>query len=559
VVEQLTLLDDGAGRAGRARGDLGEVFTRRWVVEFILDLSGYTPDRDLACSVAVEPACGGGAFLGPMVERLIQSAHMHGRSLTEARGAIEAFDLSPSNVERARKALAAELVAADVTTEDALVLAEGWVRHDDFLLRRERNVADFVLGNPPYIRLEDVPKARSEAYRHACPTMRGRSDVYVGFIEKGLTLLREGGALGFIVADRWMHNQYGAALRSFVARDFSIEAVVEMHDVNAFEDAVSAYPAVTVIRRTSQGGAVLATTTGRFDESSARELKTWIAKPRASTARRRSFAATRLPAWFAGDDLWPSGDPACLALVADVEKRCPPLEDPRTRTRVGIGVATGADSVYLTRDGALVEPDRLLPVATAADTTSGRLEWSGTRLVNPWRRGQLVDLAQYPMLADHFRRNGLKLRARHVARRQPQAWYRTIDRIDPALQERPKLLLPDMKASIHPVLDEGSFYPHHNLYFVVSDGWDMEALGGLLLSDVANLFVGTYCVKMRGGCYRFQAQYLRRIRVPDHRSISPEDRRSLANAFRALDREAATQLALRLYGLDALPPSARTT
>ena len=51
-------------------------------------------------------------------------------------------------------------------------------------------------------------------------------------------------------------------------------------------------------------------------------------------------------------------------------------------------------------------------------------------------------------------------------------------------------------------------------------------LGGLLLSDVANLFVGAYCVRMRGGCYRFQAQYLRRIRVPDAGSVRASDRAS---------------------------------
>jgi hypothetical protein len=103
------------------------------------------------------------------------------------------------------------------------------------------------------------------------------------------------------------------------------------------------------------------------------------------------------------------------------------------------------------------------------------------------------------------------------------------------------------------VLDEGICYPHHNLYYVVSDRWDLEVLGGLLLSDVTNLFVGSYCVKMRGGCYRFQAQYLRRLRVPVCSSVRPADRRALARAFRARDVEAATATAARLFGLERLP------
>jgi len=104
------------------------------------------------------------------------------------------------------------------------------------------------------------------------------------------------------------------------------------------------------------------------------------------------------------------------------------------------------------------------------------------------------------------------------------------------------------------VLDEGRHYPHHNLYFIVSDTWDLEVLGGLLLSRVANLFVGVYCVKMRGGCYRFQAQYLRRIRIPDPASILKPDARQLARAFAQRDVDAATDAALRVYGLEELPP-----
>lgn len=104
------------------------------------------------------------------------------------------------------------------------------------------------------------------------------------------------------------------------------------------------------------------------------------------------------------------------------------------------------------------------------------------------------------------------------------------------------------------MLDEGSYYPHHNLYFIVSDAWDLEALGGLLLSDVANLFVGAYCVRMRGGCYRFQAQYLRRIRVPRVEDVKQRDRKALARAFAGRDVETATAVALKLYDLTEIPP-----
>ncbi|MCC6221886.1 MAG: Eco57I restriction-modification methylase domain-containing protein [Thermoleophilia bacterium] len=256
-----------------ARAEHGEVFTRRWVVELILDLVGYVPNRDLARLVAVEPSCGAGAFLGPMVERLVGSCARHGRAVTDAAGAIRAFDLITGNAERARELAATTLEAAGVPPGTAATLAVGWVRDADFLLTEHvRASADFVIGNPPYVRLENIPPDRGAAYRAACPTMRGRSDIFVGFIELGLRLLRDDGVLGFIVADRWMRNQYGAGLRELIADAFSVENVVVMHDVDAFEQRVSAYPAITVIRRAPQKEAVVADTTARFGPAAAKRF-----------------------------------------------------------------------------------------------------------------------------------------------------------------------------------------------------------------------------------------------------------------------------------------------
>jgi len=174
--------------------------------------------------------------------------------------------------------------------------------------------------------------------------------------------------------------------------------------------------------------------------------------------------------------------------------------------------------------------------------------------VNPWSpEGNLVSLADYPRMARYFARYGADLRKRYIAVKQPDRWYKTIDKVDHRLTARPKLLFPDMKLTIHPVLDEGGLYPHHNLYFIVSDVWDLRVLGGLLLSKVAEAFVSAYAVKMRGGTLRFQAQYLRKIRVPDPTAISETDRAALADAFDRRDVQAATTAALSAYGLTDLP------
>lgn len=530
----------------------GEVFTRRWVVDLVLDLVGYTADRDLSTVVALESACGTGAFLVGMADRLGASLRAYGRRLGEAAGSLRAYDLLPGNVRAARRAVVATLVGHGWAVAEAEGIAAGWIRQGDFLLRRhESETVDVVVGNPPYIRLEDVPQVRSDTYRTACPTMGGRADVFVGFYEVALKALKQEGRLGFICADRWMRNAYGRALRGLVTERFAVDAVIVMHDVDAFEEQVSAYPAITILRNGKQGRALVADTTSTFSAEGAGRLVEWTTRNDTASFRRDGVAAAWLPHWFDTDDGWPAGSPERLALVARLEERFPAIE--ATGAKIGIGLASGADRVYVTTDHEVVEPERLLPMVMRGDLRTGSVQWSGHHLVNPWEATGLVDLSRWPRLRRYFASHDLAVRGRNVARRSPGREHRTIDRVIEGLATTPKLLLADMTDRIRPVLDDGKYYPHHNLYWITSDDWDLRVLGGLLLSDVAELFVSTYCVRMRGGTLRLQAQYLRRIRVPSPSDIDEADAAILRDAFDRRDAAAATAVALRLYGVEAIP------
>lgn len=530
----------------------GEVFTRRWVVDVLLDLTGYSAEDDLGRLHLLEPSCGSGAFLGPAVERLIKSARAHGRDLASLHDAIRAYDLQAGHVDVARRLCRDLLADAGAPAGAASRLAEHWVRHADFLLTDvEDREPDVVVGNPPYIRYDDLPDEVAAEYRRTWPTMRGRGDIYVGFIERSLRMLSPGGRVGFICADRWMRNQYGAGLRELVASHYAVEHIWTMHDVDAFEAQVSAYPAITVLRNQSQGPAVVADTTADFAEPTARTLSKWSRDASLGDFVGQGVKAHRLPHWFDGAELWPTGSPARLALIERLNDEFYPLHDPHgTRTKVSIGVATGADKVYVTKDPDVAESDRILPLSMRHDLMSGTFQWQGNYLVNPWGDdGSLVSLDDYPKMAAYLRQHPT-LRARHVAKKAPASWYRTIDKVQADLTARPKLLLQDMKAYIHPVLERGGYYPHHNLYYVVSDTWDMEVLGGLLLSRVAQAFIEAYCVRMRGGTLRFQAQYLKRIRVPDPAALAKSTREALRVAFQGRDVEAATKAAAVAYGID---------
>ena len=138
-------------------------------------------------------------------------------------------------------------------------------------------------------------------------------------------------------------------------------------------------------------------------------------------------------------------------------------------------------------------------------------------LVNPWNGGFLVNLDAYPRLKAYLGANGHRLRS--PARRPPQAGI-----VVPYDRQGPPVASATTSSSCltsRPTLTRSwttASSIRRNI-FIVSDRWDLEVLGGLLLSDVATSLIGAYCVKIRGGCYHFQAQYLRRMRLPEPSDI----------------------------------------
>jgi hypothetical protein len=532
--------------------EAGVVYTKPWVVELVLDLAGYVPDRRLAELVALEPSAGDGAFLSAMVRRLVESCERHGIPLTEAGRAIQAFEIDPGAAERAVGVVCETLKQLRVPTATAAKLARQWIKTADFL---EASlcfpIADFVIGNPPYIRLEEIPASKAAFYRSGFSAMRGRADIYVAFYQAALYQLKPGGVCAYICADRWMLNDYGSALREFITTEgYNVRHVIEAHDVPAFDTEVSAYPAVTIIAREKQGPVTVSKALPGIEMVKTQSL----VKSIASLDSSPGIKTARFPDWFHCTEPWPCSSPEALKLLKHLEATCFPLECKFTGTKIGIGVATGADKVFISRSKPNIEPDRILPLALASDLENGQVKWSGHCMANPWNANGLVDLADYPRLNKHLQPHHELLSSRHTAKKdRSENWHKTIDRVNLPLIKKHKLYIADIKDRLLPALDTGKTYPQHNLYWITSDTWDLKVLGALLMSAVGEFFIHCYGVRMRGGYLRFQAQYLRRICVPDPASISPELAESLRQAFDTQDFELATRAAMEAYQIDIIP------
>lgn len=526
----------------------GAIFTRSEVVDFILDLAGYTEDQPLHEKRLLEPSFGGGDFLLPIIQRLLsawRAARPNGTEVDDLGDAIRAVELHHDTFRSTYAAVVALLKREGLSANAATALADRWLSQGDFLLAPLEGQFDFVVGNPPYVRPELIPAPLLAEYRSRYQTMYDRADIYIPFIERSLTALSAGGNLGFICADRWMKNRYGGPLRSLVAERFHLKVYVDMVDTPAFHSDVIAYPAITIISREG-GGATRIAHRPSIDRATLTTLAGLLSAP---TLPKDAGPVRELARVTNGAEPWLLESSDQMALIRRLEGAFPLLEE--AGCKVGIGVATGADKAFIGDFESLdVEPDRKLPLVTTKDIMTGEVQWRGQGVINPFAEsGGLVDLGEYPRLRRYLEARRDVIAGRHCAKKAPANWYRTIDRITPALAARPKLLIPDIKGESHIVFEGGELYPSHNLYYVTSDDWDLRALQAVLLSAVSRLFVATYSTKMRGGFLRFQAQYLRRTRIPRWADVPEPLRRELAEAAIKRDVQACNRAVFRLYGL----------
>ena len=524
----------------------GAIYTRREVVDFVLDLVGYSGEQKLHEKKVLEPSFGGGDFLFGIVKRLLTSfSKDETRNLQGLKNSLRAVELHRITFDATRAKLGQMLIAEGLSEFEREALLSAWLRNGDFLLEEFETSFDFVVGNPPYVRQELIPDVLLGEYRRRFETIYDRADLYVPFIERSLTLLAPKGELGFICADRWMKNRYGGPLRKFVAEDYHLKCYVDMVNTPAFHSDVIAYPAITVISR-EKGKDV--TRLAYRPKIEAKSLAT-LAQQMRQTTKLKSETVKEISAIALGSEPWILDSSGEIEMVRRLESEFPTLE--AVGCRVGIGVATGADKVFIGNFDELdVEDSRKLPLAMTRDILDGTVKWRGFGVINPFEdEGQLVELSKYPRLRAYLEQNREDIKARHVSKKNPLGWYRTIDRITPALAKKPKLLIPDIKGEAHVVFEKGMLYPHHNLYFITSDEWDLKALQAVLMSGIARLFVATYSTRMHGGFLRFQAQYLRRIRIPRWSNVPITLQRELIVAAKNGDVRACNAAVFKIYNL----------
>jgi adenine-specific DNA-methyltransferase len=115
---------------------------------------------------------------------------------------------------------------------------------------------DIVIGNPPYVRHEKfkeqkpaLEKIYGQKDRNGIPTgsYAGTADYLVYFIERGIRLLKPGGAFSYITSNKWYRAKYGENLRFWMSQNTDLISIIDFGDADVFE--AIAYPTIIIAER----------------------------------------------------------------------------------------------------------------------------------------------------------------------------------------------------------------------------------------------------------------------------------------------------------------------
>ena len=96
---------------------------------------------------------------------------------------------------------------------------------------------DVVIGNPPYIRQEDLKPIKPILEKQGYEVYNSTSDIYTYFYEKGWQILNNTGHLTFITSNKWMRAKYGEKLRKFFKEKTELKQIIDFGGHKVFESA----------------------------------------------------------------------------------------------------------------------------------------------------------------------------------------------------------------------------------------------------------------------------------------------------------------------------------
>ncbi|MDD5862159.1 MAG: N-6 DNA methylase [Prevotella sp.] len=210
----------------------GQVFTPDYLANNILDCAGYK-GNNILCKHVIDNSCGDGAFLCLIVQRYCTEylkinddksllakdleTYIHGIEIDKL-----AFDICIENLDQISEEFQLRKINWNVINEDAMKV------------HQFDNIMDYVIGNPPYVRVHNLDDMYDQVKAYSFAT-GGMTDLYLVFYEIGLNMLKNGGVLCYITPSSWINSIAGINLRTYIYTHKCMREVIDLAHYQAFE------------------------------------------------------------------------------------------------------------------------------------------------------------------------------------------------------------------------------------------------------------------------------------------------------------------------------------
>lgn len=206
---------------------------------------------------------------------------------------------------------------------------------DEFSDEMENGGFDVIVGNPPYIRIQNMvaySPEEAEFYHSAqspyTTAQQDNFDKYALFIERSLGLIKETGRLGVIVPNKFMTIRSGRALRGLLTRAPVLEEIVNFGVKQVFGQGTSNYTCILVL-----------------DGGGCRAVRVEQACPLVEWRYGRQGAISTVPTADLSGEPWTFGQDDVRALFARIRDEVPGRLS--SLANIEVGVQTSADETYL--------------------------------------------------------------------------------------------------------------------------------------------------------------------------------------------------------------------
>lgn len=202
---------------------LGQVFTPQHVV---VDMLALVKNNGRF----LEPSCGNGAFfthlpqhkVGIEIDRNVLTDSMIARNTENALYTDYDAQAIMKNTAESKK---------HISTHDPILL------NTDFFAYPLREKFDTIIGNPPYVRYQDIAKSTKLLLKAYSPIFDSRSNLYLFFIYKCILHLKDGGELIFITPRDFLKSTASVRLNEFLFAQGSITDFLDLGDKKIFDNA----------------------------------------------------------------------------------------------------------------------------------------------------------------------------------------------------------------------------------------------------------------------------------------------------------------------------------